>query len=101
MLLVIAVIVAVLVIFFVAFMALPVPNYGLGTPCPSCPDRKDPAGVWHWSAVARHYPGHSAATMHKLIKWLKRMSQAQGVCNDCCRVLNMVAIELATIVTDQ
>ena len=93
--------VAILVIFLAAFMALPVPNYGLVTPCPACDDRRDPEGVWHWSAVARHYPDHRAATMQALIRWLKRMSQARGTCNECARVLNMVAIELATIVTDQ
>ena len=101
MLVVIVVTLVLLVIFVVAFMALPVPNYGISMPCLSCRERKDPDGVWHWSAVARHFPVQSAATMHKLIKWLKHMSQAPGVCNDCSRVLNMVAIELAVMVTDR
>ena len=101
MLLVIAIFAVILVIILAVFMALPEPNYGLATPCPACPDRKDPQGVWHWSAVARHYPAHRAATMHAMIRWLKRMSQAQGTCNECSQVLNMVAIELATIITDQ
>ena len=101
MLLVIIVICAVvLVIILGAVMALPMPNYGMATACPSCPDRKDSKGVWHWSSVVRHYPDFNAATMQSLLKWLKRMSQAHGVCNDCSRVLNMVAIELATIVID-
>ena len=98
--LVITIFVVILVIFLVVLMALPVPNYGLATPCPACADRKDPQGVWHWSAVARHYLDHRAATMHAMIKWLKRMSQARGTCNECARALNMVAIEFATIVSD-
>ena len=100
MLLVIVICAVSLVIVVGAVMALPEANYGMATPCPSCPDRKDTKGVWHWSSVARHYPDFNAATMQSLLRWLKRMSQNPGTCNECSRVLNMVAIELATIVID-
>ena len=101
MLLVIVIVICVIsLVIAVSAMALPAANYGLARQCPSCPDRKDTEGVWHWSSVARHYPDFNAASMQSLLKWLKRMSQQTGTCNDCSRVLNMVAIELATIVID-
>ena len=84
-----------------AYMSLPPPNYGLGSPCLSCRDRKDSDGVWRWSAEARHFPLQSAAAKLRLLKWVQDMSQSVGVCNECSRVLNMVAIEMAIMATDQ
>ena len=96
----IIVFVVIFVVFLVVLMALPVPNYGSATPCQPCADREDPQGVYHWSAVARHFPDHRAATMHEMIRWMRRMSQARGTCSECARVLNMVAIECATIISN-
>ena len=84
-----------------AYMSLPPPNYGLVTPCLSCPDRNASDGVWRWSSVARHFPVQNAAAKLRLLTWLKDMLAAPGVCNECSRVLNMVAIELAIMATDQ
>ena len=82
-------------------MSLPAPNYGLNTPCASCRDRKAPDGVWRWSSVARHYPFQNAEAKLRLLTWLRDMLSAPGVCNECARVLNMVAVELAIMATDQ
>ena len=72
----IIVFVVIFVVFLVVIMALPVPNYGSATPCKACADREDPQGVYHWSAVMRHFLDHRAATTHEMIRWMRRMSQA-------------------------
>ena len=82
-------------------MSLSSPNYGLNTPCVSCRDRNAPDGVWRWSSVARHFPVQNAEAKLRLLTWLRDMLAAPGVCNECARVLNMVAVELAIMATDQ
>ena len=84
----------------IVIMALPVPYYGTNSPCQACVERDDPHGVMSWSGIIRHFPGNRAVTLNEMILWLRRMAGARTTCSACARLVNLLAIEFATIVSN-
>ena len=86
--------------FLIVIMALPAPHYGANSPCQACVEREDPQGVMAWSGIIRHFPGNRAATLNEMILWLTRMAGARTTCSACARLVNLLAIEFATIISN-
>ena len=82
-------------------MAMQAPRYGADPPCQACADRLDQNGVMAWSQIIRHYPNNRAATNNKMVLWLTRMLGARATCNECARLVNVLAIEFINIISNK
>ena len=51
-----------------------------------------------WSQTIRLYPASRAVSINEVMLWLNRMLGARNVCNECSRLVLVLAVEFINVI---